>query len=189
MAKTDTEFVCIIAQFLKKGCGAEIGVLRGEHAEMILNKYNGKVYLIDPWEKQEQWNSKINDYDFESIYDIAVKRMQKYKDRVEFLRMTSEEASKKIPDGHLDWVFIDGRHSYEAAKQDINLWYKKIRSGGLVSGHDYYNAKRGDIQPNGIHTYVEDFGVKQAVDEFANEHNYTVNTTKARGINWWFIKR
>jgi hypothetical protein len=34
-------------------------------------------------------------------------------------------------------VYIDGNHSYEAAVEDIALWSKKVRKGGIVSGHDY----------------------------------------------------
>jgi hypothetical protein len=35
-----------------------------------------------------------------------------------------------------DMVFIDGDHSYESAKRDIDFWYSKIKPGGMLCGHD-----------------------------------------------------
>lgn len=83
--------------------------------------------------------------------------IQPYKDRVKVIWKTSLESIKDITDGELDFVFIDADHSYEHAKQDIELWYPKVRSGGLVSGHDY--------DP----TRPRMAGVIRAVDEYFNE--------------------
>ncbi|MBT5491708.1 class I SAM-dependent methyltransferase, partial [bacterium] len=37
----------------------------------------------------------------------------------------------------LDFIYIDANHTYESAKEDIQLWYPKIKVGGMISGHDY----------------------------------------------------
>jgi hypothetical protein len=51
--------------------------------------------------------------------------------------LTSEEAAPKIPDGSLDFAYIDANHAYEYVKRDIELWWPKIRDGGMLAGHDY----------------------------------------------------
>lgn len=50
-----------------------------------------------------------------------------------------------------DFIYIDGHHSYEAVKADAELAYPLLKIGGLMIFDDYDN---------------EDFGVRQAVDEF-----------------------
>jgi predicted O-methyltransferase YrrM len=63
----------------------------------------------------------------------------------------SVKAAGKIADGALDFVFIDGDHSYEGVKRDLAAWLPKVKPGGWLMGHDYGN------KPDG--------GVKRAVDE------------------------
>jgi Methyltransferase domain len=67
--------------------------------------------------------------------------------------MDSKEAAAYVPDGSLDFVFIDADHSYEGCKADIQAWLPKLKPSGFISGHDYDN------------TDFPCFGVKQAVDE------------------------
>lgn len=55
----------------------------------------------------------------------------------ELLEVTSEEASKRVQNESLDIVFVDGDHSYTATLRDLELWYPKIRKGGVLSGHDF----------------------------------------------------
>jgi hypothetical protein len=71
--------------------------------------------------------------------------------------MTSDEAARAIPDGTLDFVYLDARHDYASVVEDIGLWYPKVKPGGVLSGHDYMEQEKiGDTL----------FGVKRAVDEF-----------------------
>ena len=45
--------------------------------------------------------------------------------------------AKQFPDGSLDFVYIDGNHNYEHTVEDISLWSKKVRQGGIIYGHDF----------------------------------------------------
>lgn len=121
---------------------AEIGVFRGKTSKMLRTLFpEAKLYLVDPWELYEEYRQeaagpishKAGDY------ERAFAQVQRHfgaDGKVEILRKTSVEAAPVVPDG-LDLVFIDGNHSYEYVRRDIDLWYPKVRTGGMISGHDY----------------------------------------------------
>ena len=51
------------------------------------------------------------------------------------------DALKFFEDDSLDFVFIDGNHEFQQATNDIAEWSKKVRKGGIVSGHDFIRMK------------------------------------------------
>lgn len=55
------------------------------------------------------------------------------------MRMPSLEAAKRCVGwtGGLDFVFVDGDHSYEGCLADIRAWLPLVRDGGVIAGHDY----------------------------------------------------
>jgi predicted O-methyltransferase YrrM len=55
---------------------------------------------------------------------------------VKVLVSDSAAAAEKFADGSVDFVFIDGDHSYEAVARDITAWRGKIKPGGAIAGHD-----------------------------------------------------
>ena len=60
-----------------------------------------------------------------------------HKDKIVFYEMDSIEASKKVEDKSLDFIFIDSYCSFEQAKDDIKVWYPKVKDGGIFAGHDW----------------------------------------------------
>ncbi len=50
---------------------------------------------------------------------------------------TSAETAADLADGGLDWVYLDGDHRYEAVRDDLALFRRKVRPGGLLAGDDY----------------------------------------------------
>lgn len=126
-----------------KGIGVEVGVWKGHGAEAILTNQNVKrVYLVDPYEKAEEFtgcNLKPTGFIFEDQWKYkveAIEKTMKYSDRAFFVFARSTEAAKTIED-ELDFVYIDANHNYEFVKEDIETWYPKLKSGGILSGHDY----------------------------------------------------
>ena len=71
------------------------------------------------------------------------------KPKFKIIRKSSKGAIKQFPNRSLDFVYIDADHSYKECKWDISHWMKKVRVGGILSGHNYGDKK----------------GVKKAVDE------------------------
>jgi len=117
------------------------------------------------------------------------------------IRALSEDVVDTFADGSLDFIYIDGNHAYEYVKRDIEIWWPKLKKGGLFSGHDYldldYNDPEGSFAENGKdkHIYFSPggeyggrFGVNPAVDEFCNMNGYNLNVTSEWLGTWFLIK-
>lgn len=116
--------------------GAEIGVERGKYADCLLRKIPGlALYCVDPWVEtpgyREGMQSKIEQYRKETYL-----LLKKHKG-ARIMEKFSVAAAKDIPDGSLDFVFIDGNHDFENVVADIAAWTPKVRQGGIISGHDF----------------------------------------------------
>ena len=51
--------------------------------------------------------------------------------------MFSTEATKLIPDGSLDFAYIDARHDYCGIIEDLHSYWSKVQSGEIIAGHDF----------------------------------------------------
>lgn len=166
------------------GTGAEIGVFRGENAESILSEWKGeKLLLVDPWINQtkKEYLDGCRENDFNVLYDETVARLSRFGERAAFRRQTSKDAASSVPDGSLDFVYIDAKHDYASVKEDIALWWPKVKVGGLFAGHDYLHASSPGIF---------DCGVTQAVDEFAHSIGWPVGFTPDDDVkSWYFVKK
>lgn len=165
----------------KKVIGAEIGVLNGNTAARLLKARPLLVHImIDPWkviegnfyERTEYKNVAKTQQGHEKCYQLTLNRVSFAGKRGIIKRMTSAQAAPQIPDKSLDFVFVDGDHSYEGTKLDIQLWLPKIRAGGWIGGHDYKHVKRPDLH-----------GVDKAVEEF-----FTKEEIKTDIDHTWFVR-
>ena len=52
------------------------------------------------------------------------------------IEVSSVEAAKAFDDESVDVVFIDGDHDYASVRDDLNAWLTKVKSGGIICGHD-----------------------------------------------------
>lgn len=140
-----------LAAFFAEACfisGAEIGVKEGEYSE-VLCRANPSLHLlsIDPWLVRDEYNDHRGQKIFDGYEALARKRLAPYK--CEILKARSEDCISKIPPGSLDFVYIDGHHDFPHATFDIHEWEKRVRSGGIVAGHDYVFYKR----PTDVHVF------------------------------------
>jgi glycosyltransferase involved in cell wall biosynthesis len=69
---------------------------------------------------------------------------------INMIKDTSRNAANNFANGSIDYIMLDAGHSYDALKDDLEVWYNKVKPGGIVSGDDY-----------GVF-----YGVTQAADEF-----------------------
>ena len=149
--------------------GCEIGVSWGENAKEILDGLDiAKLYLVDPFDwypgSTESETTKGS-----SVRSEAEHRIFRFGVCTQLISKTSEDAISEIPD-NLDFVYIDGNHSYPYVKKDIELYWPKIRNGGILGGHDY-NA----VYP----------GVSRAVNEFVEKEGLELH---GGNIDWWVVK-
>lgn len=146
--------------------GAEIGVEKGINSKSILKELNvKKLYLIDAWLNYEKLYTNFLQ---ETNFELILKRFKNNK-KIEIIREFSENAIKFIKDNSLDFVYIDANHSFEFVYQDIKLWYKKVKIGGVVAGHDIYSHP----------------GVLKALKVFCYKNEISFNI---KIPDWYFIK-
>lgn len=159
--------------------GAEVGVFMGALSKRLLRGRDDlRLILVDAWRpygtysRDGDFHADMSVKEHEDAYHTTLKGIAAFEARASVIRDWSIEASGKVPDGSLDFVFIDAEHTYEACKADIAAWAPKVRAGGVISGHDYEN-------PDFPH-----WGVERAVQEYANEHGLKVQLD----ANYtWFI--
>ena len=65
----------------------------------------------------------------------SAERLSSYP-QVELIYDTSTNFVSNLEDESLDFLFIDGDHSYEATFADISNYWPKVKKGGLFAGHD-----------------------------------------------------
>jgi predicted O-methyltransferase YrrM len=125
--------VCFLAQELKKRGAAAFD-----------------LYAVDLWERANETGYSDLKMDL-AVWNTFCQRMQQTNTtkNIQVMKVDSVMASKLFQNESVDFVFIDADHSYEAVRQDIEVWLPKIKPGGMLAGHDY----------------GEPCGVKQAVDE------------------------
>ena len=147
--------------------GAEIGVEYGYFSE-VLCKANPKLklYCIDAWTTYNGWNDYTSQERLNIVYEEAKIRLAQY--NCEIIKAFSMDAVKNFTDDSLDFVFIDGAHDFQNVTNDICEWSKKVRKGGIISGHDYFRSKG---------KYIND------VVSVVNSYTYT------KHINPWFVLR
>ena len=168
--------------------GAEIGINEGRTACVVLREFPSLyLFMVDPWRvwepetvyaqtckfgkrNQEQWCNKERE---------AMDRVEPYKDRTIVIRMLSIDAAQFVLDGSLDYVFIDAAHDYDAVKLDIATWTPKVRTGGVIAGHDYDAPKRERA--------MGQWGVKRAVDEWGDQFNYDIRISDMDSCVWWAV--
>ncbi len=142
-----------IARSLKENSViVEIGSFKGKSTCFIaegIGSRNIRFFCIDPWKDglmQEKGDEIFNEF---------LQNTKEYKDRLSILRGFSHEVIKEWPTQRkIDFLWVDGDHSYEGIRRDILNWIPLVRKGSFICFHDYRDAP----------------GVKKAVDELVRNN-------------------
>lgn len=159
--------------------GAEIGVWMGNTSTQFLKKGLKKFYMVDSYSvepykentersyqeyiaKYQPITGEFSEAGFQRFYDRVYNEVkERFQDpEVEICRMTSDMWFEQFNDEMLDWIYIDGDHSYEGCLRDLENSLKVVKQGGLILGDDYGWPNAKWFKP----------GVTKAVDEFINRH-------------------
>jgi hypothetical protein len=119
----------------------EIGVWKGQFAREILQGCTGieKYYMVDPWENLPDWNKPFNvsSVEFARIYEEAMKSTEFASSKRVVLKGRTKDVLDRIPDGSLDFAYIDGDHTLHGITIDLITVLPKIKVGGLLAGDDF----------------------------------------------------
>ena len=121
------------SNFLRLNAGAEIGVFDGGTSWYLLNSFpNLRLISIDPYTSCHEYEQPRLD----QAERTAFERLEYFGERSIRIKRGSVSAAALFPYGSLDFVCIDADHNYEPVKKDIEVWYPKVRLGGLFTGHE-----------------------------------------------------
>jgi hypothetical protein len=158
--------------------GAEVGVAKGRFSKVLSNHVDGlKLYCVDPWKSYDGFENITSQKRMDEIYNICLERLKGC--NVEYMRMTTAEAIEHIPDGFLDFVYIDGGHQFDASMFDIISWSPKVRMGGIVSGRNYHSYFRSG-QMSAVNAYTRAKNIK--------EWYVTSNRGRDPYRSWFWVK-
>jgi glycosyltransferase involved in cell wall biosynthesis len=145
--------------------GVEVGVAQGLFSEVLCKSIPDlELYCVDPWEvvPGEIRTIKVGNKIASQRYEEAQERLSPY--NATLIKKPSIDAIlEDFDDNSLDFVYIDGSHQFDYVMTDLILWNTKVKTGGIIAGHDYYRFRNA--------------GVVDAVDVF----------TKMHGIHDWYI--
>ncbi|PWT77533.1 MAG: hypothetical protein C5B60_02550 [Chloroflexi bacterium] len=145
----------ILRRLPKGSVGAEIGTQEGRFAEKIMEIARPEqLYLFD-----------LHDTWLIPRQPILQAAAEKIGTDVFFDRGDSSINLAKYPDDRFDWIYIDGDHSYEGVRRDIEVARIKIKPNGLLIFNDFT-----------IWSVAEccDYGVPYAVCEFIEQYGWNM---------------
>lgn len=131
----------------------EIGTYEARNTVSIFKELNvQRIFCVDPYKYYD--DNQLNVVQLHKAKALAKERLKLYASKVTWIPTTSSIAAASIKDNSLDFIYIDGDHRYKYVKSDIELYWKKLKKGGIISGHD-----------------IDHPGVMQAVGEFTLKNN------------------
>ncbi len=132
----------------------EVGCAYGRTTRVIVdNSYCSSLYAVDTWRgspaelnnNHEDYKNEKGDFAFlefckELFYPIRIAKVIP-------LRMDSGNAAQLLSSKGVkaDFIFIDGDHSYEGVKADIQNYGPLVAMGGILAGHDYKSSNWPDV--------------------------------------------
>ncbi len=123
---------------------AEIGVWKGDYARDILTQCPAieRYYMVDPWARLPDWNKPFNvsPEAFDEVHAEAMAKTDFAANKRVVLRGRTSEVIDEIPDGSLDFAYVDGDHTLRGITIDLIRVLPKIREGGLIGGDDFLST-------------------------------------------------
>jgi predicted O-methyltransferase YrrM len=120
---------------------AEIGSWLGNGSTLaILDAISGipdaRLLCVDHWQGSpgvKRHSAIASEFD---VFGTFRHNTAAYANQIDVASMDSLSAAADPSHGPFDLIFIDGDHTYDAGKNDIGAWLPKLKTGGLLCGHD-----------------------------------------------------
>jgi predicted O-methyltransferase YrrM len=111
----------------------EIGSYLGASACFIvrgMQRPEARLYCVDTWMNDAMTDSR------QDTYQGFIENTAAYRDRIIPVRTRSDKAVDTVAEA-VDFLFIDGDHSFEGVSNDIHAWFPRLAPGAVVVFHDY----------------------------------------------------
>jgi len=122
----------------------EIGCWRGRSAAYMGTEIKRRLkpvtfYAVDTWKGTEGHEhqgevKKLGGDMFPTFWQNMIHCG--VTDHIHPLQKPSVAAAQAFADNSCDFVFVDGDHSYEGCLADIRAWRPKLKTAGVMAGHD-----------------------------------------------------
>lgn len=156
-AKLLADRIQLLNALPKKGIVAEVGVAEGDFSQQILDITDPKkLHLIDAWQNKRYSRSMYEEVKIKFKKEIE-------SDRIKIHKALSTSTGAYFPDHYFDWIYLDTDHSYETTKEELEIFRKKVKRNGIISGHDFTKGNFDD--------WIR-YGVLEAVIEFCNKYDW-----------------
>lgn len=181
--KYRTQFGELLEHLGLKGDAVEIGIAEGRNSEVLISQPAiTKLYMIDAWEHLNQAGDGGHPAEWHSNnWKEAHERVEPFKEKAVFLKGMSYIMIKEVPDDSLIFAYIDADHTFNGCFDDLINVYPKVKSGGVIACHDFFNTS---------------YGVYRAVCMFLTQNGYRlldIHTTEEDGdnnmVSCWVIKK
>lgn len=165
----------VLSMMPKNAVGIEIGVWKGEFSGQILKVAEPKaLHLVDPWlvseasdRTSEAWYGadRITQAAMDDIHDQVSKRFarERASGQVVIHRSDAKQALGAMAPESVDYVYVDGDHSYEGVSSDLAEALRVTKVGGFICCDDYL-----------LGAWWQD-GVVRAVHEILAGHPVTIH--------------
>ena len=187
LSKRDKLRARMLGKLPKGAVVAEIGVWEGSFSARILDICQpSALHLIDPWLYMPEFGNtgfgrKKNEHLMEQKWHDVVARF-KDEPRVTVHRGLSEVVLGGMPDGSLDWVYIDANHNEPFIGNDLALCLAKVKHDGIIAGDDFnWQAEQsGAPVKRAVEMMLETLGDQASLTLMANQYIIKLNRALAK---------
>jgi uncharacterized protein YcgI (DUF1989 family) len=149
--------------------GIEIGTAYGGNSDYLMSNTDIHLICVDPYLYYSAMPGLASQEDYDTLHLFATTRLKIHKG-LTLIRTTSVCFAPEVEGDSIDFVFLDGDHSYDAVLKECNIFYAKIRIGGALMGHDYNIFE----------------SVNKAVEQFASGNQLSIHQLPG---NIWYINK
>jgi predicted O-methyltransferase YrrM len=151
---TEAERSCIATFAQGRRSLVEIGVWHGVTTKVIRASMttDGILFAVDPFPRGRlgiSLQQRIAHGEVNKIRHGMVKWIRAVGQ--EALRLASEQGLSTV-----DFIFVDGDHSFEGIRQDWELWTRLVSKDGIVALHDSCSTPARNIETAGSVIFTRD---------------------------------
>ncbi|HVF29412.1 MAG TPA: class I SAM-dependent methyltransferase, partial [Pyrinomonadaceae bacterium] len=125
-----------------------------------------KTFGVDTWQGDEHAGKRSDE-----VYSkLREHHDPRYSSFSKLVRSTFDEALPTFADGSVDLLHIDGFHTYDAVRHDLETWLPKVSNRGIVLFHDTMVRDR-DF---GVWKFFKEVSKSRPSFEFQHSHGLGV---------------